>query len=79
MHRNIFPLSSVPENKDVEMVSVQGGRGLQLRLASMGLNIGVKFKILRSVKKGPCVILIGNTRLVLGFGMASRVLVRILR
>jgi len=71
-----FPLSLLRPGKEATLVSITGGRGLRNRLTDMGLNDGMKLKVLQSHSSGPCVILVGNTRLVLGHGMAQKVLVK---
>jgi Fe2+ transport system protein FeoA len=42
--------------KAVILVAIHGGRGLRARLNSMGLNEGMKLKVLHSHGHGPCVI-----------------------
>jgi len=74
--RNVFlPLSLVSPGKEVTLIAMQGGRGLKARLTDMGLNEGMRFKVLHSHRLGPCIILVGNTRLVLGYGMANKIMV----
>lgn len=75
MKEEILPLAMVGCNKEVKLVSILGGRGLRARLADMGLIEGARFKVLHAHPSGPCIILIGNTRLVLGYGMAQKILV----
>ena len=72
----ILPLSMVPAGREVILVSIEGGWGLRKRLNEMGLNEGMKFKILHSHRPGPSIIHVGNTRLLLGHGMAHRILVK---
>ena len=47
-----------------------------LCLAAMGLVPGTCFKVIRNDSRGPCVIGLKGTRLVLGRGMAERIEVR---
>ena len=77
MKEQILPLTMVPAYKEVTLVAITGGRGLRMRLIEMGLSEGTKLRIIHSHLPGPCVIAIGNGRLVLGYGMAQKVLVRI--
>ncbi|MEW6686612.1 MAG: FeoA family protein [Candidatus Edwardsbacteria bacterium] len=79
MKRELLPLSLVSPGKEVTLVAIHGGRGLRARLTDMGLNEGIKLRVLHSHHSGPCIILIGNTRLVLGHGMASKILVQPVR
>ena len=72
----ILPLTIIPAKKEVILVSIEGGWGLRKRLKEMGLNEGMKFKILHSQLSGPLIIHVGTTRLVLGHGMAHKILVK---
>ena len=76
MTGQILPLFLIPPGKEVILISIAGGRGLRARLIDMGLNIGTKLKILHSHRPGPCIILVGGTRLILGHGMAQKILVK---
>ena len=76
MVKAIFPLSTVPPGREVILVSVGGGRGLRARLSGMGLSEGMRLRVMHSHRPGPCIILAGGTRLVIGHGMAQRVMVR---
>ena len=57
------------------MVGVEAGRGLQQRLAEMGLLPGCRLRVL-SGGRGPFVVAVKGSRLVLGHGMVGRILVR---
>lgn len=76
MTKEIVPLTLVAPGKEVVLVSIEGGWGLRRRLTEMGLYEGMKFKVLHFHKPGPCIIVVGDTRLVLGYGMVHRVLVK---
>jgi len=76
MEKFLSPLSKVEPDKEVSVVSIQGGKALKARLVAMGLNEGVKLKVLQSQANGPCLILVGETRLMLGYGMAQKILVK---
>jgi len=76
MRGELLPLTMVAPGREVTLISIAGGRGLRARLTDMGLNEGIKFRVLHSHRPGPSIILIGNTRLVLGYGMAQKVLVK---
>ena len=76
MASDIFPLALAKPGEEVILVSIAGGMGLRRRLIAMGLNEGMKFKVLHVRRFGPCVILVGNLRLILGHGMIHRVMVR---
>jgi len=76
MKRGLLPLTMVVPGKEVTLVSITGGRGLRARLTDMGLSEGMKLKVIHSHRRGPCIILVGGTRLILGHGMAQKILVR---
>ncbi|MFC1632175.1 ferrous iron transport protein A [Candidatus Omnitrophota bacterium] len=76
MTKEILPLTLIAPGKEVVLVSIEGGWGLRKRLNEMGLNEGMSFKLLQFHKPGPCIILVGQTRLILGYGMAHKILVR---
>jgi len=76
MKGELLPLTMVVPDREVTLISIAGGRGLRARLTDMGLNEGMKLKVLHSHRPGPCIVLAGNTRLVLGHGMAQKILVR---
>jgi ferrous iron transport protein A len=76
MPGDILPITMVADKKDVIVVSIEGGWGFRKKLTDMGLKEGMKVKILQSHRPGPCVVLSGNTRLALGYGMAHKILVK---
>ena len=79
MKENFFPLSLVPPGEEVIVVAIYGGRGLRARLTDMGLKEGLKLKVLHSSGPGPCIVLVGDTRLILGYGMAQKIFVQPVR
>ena len=76
MTEKSISLAAISQGKEVTLLSVDGGRQIKKRLAEMGLSEGMKFKVLKSDGRGPCIILVGDTRLVLGHGMAERIMVQ---
>ena len=75
MQKNLIPLLNVPVGKLVKLVSINGGPGVRRKLVAMGLNEGSTLKVLHSHGRGACVILVQNIRLMLGQGMAQRIMV----
>lgn len=62
------------------MVRVQGGRGVALRLARLGIRPGAVVRLAGTGPlRGPLLVEVEGTRVALGRGVASRVLVRPLR
>ena len=79
MNKETLPLTMIPSGSVVTLVAIQGGQGLRRRLTDMGLNEGLTLKVLQSHSRGSCVLLAGDTRLVLGHGMADKILVERVR
>lgn len=77
MKTGVLPLTMVAPGKEVTLVSIMGGRGMRAKLIDMGLSEGMKLRVLHSYRPGPCIVIAGNTRLVIGYGMAARVMVRV--
>ena len=73
--RSVIPLGEARVGQEVVLVAIEGGHRLRHRLAEMGLMRGVKFQILNCGRPGPFLVLLGDTRLMLGRGMIHRVMV----
>jgi len=76
MNNNLMPLSMLSIGEQAELVDVYGGRGIKMRLASMGLNSGVVVQMIHNALPGPVMIGVFDTRLALGRGMAQKIMVR---
>ena len=57
------------------VAALTGGHGLVARLAALGLTPGAAFVVAQNPGRGPIIVLVRDTRLVLGRGEASHVLV----
>jgi ferrous iron transport protein A len=73
---NMIYLSEAIEGKVYVMLSIDGGYGIRQRLYSMGLNPGVKFKVINNVGRGPVGIEVRDTKLAIGRGMTQRIRVK---
>jgi len=69
-------LLQVKEQEEVIIVSVAGGQMATKRLADLGLTPGTQIKILRKTFFGPLEIEAKGSRLVIGRGLAAKILVR---
>ena len=69
------PLSKVHAGETVKLVSIKAGRGLNSRLASMGLVPNVKITVVNNSQPGPFVISVKNSKMMLGRGMAHKIMV----
>lgn len=77
MSGNHMPLVMVSEGEEVRLVGIRGGLNLRRRLADLGLNIGMTFRIVRVNPNGPLILAVKDSRLALGRGMAHKVMVEI--
>jgi ferrous iron transport protein A len=55
---------------------LQGGRGFASRLAGMGISVGCQIEVLQNPAHGSLLVLARDTRIALGRGVASKILVR---
>ncbi len=69
-------LSMVRSGEEVTLVDIQGGFGMRRKLTDMGLIPGVRLRLIHSHLPGPVIVQVGDSRLMLGHGMAQRVMVR---
>jgi len=69
------PLSTVKAGETVRLTRVDAGQGLNSRLASMGLVPNVEITVVKSGHPGPFVISVKDSRMVLGRGMANKIMV----
>ena len=69
-------LTSIGSGKDVTVISISGGKVVTQRLNNMGLRVGIKIKVLQARENGPCIVVVDNTRLILGHGMAEKIIVK---
>ncbi|MCD4733238.1 ferrous iron transport protein A [bacterium] len=68
-------IDQLPADTEFEVTHVRGGRRAKQRLAELGLPIGSRARI---VERYPLIVSVGETRLALGRGLASKVVVRLL-
>ena len=55
---------------------IRGGRGLASRLAGMGISVGCQIEVLQNPAHGSLLVLVRDTRIALGRGVASKILVK---
>lgn len=70
-----MPLTIVQAGRRVRLVAVDAGYGLQGRLAAMGLVPGVEIEVLRNSLHGPFLIAVKGSRIMIGRGMAQKIIV----
>jgi Fe2+ transport system protein FeoA len=74
--KQIRPLSMVQPGETVRLNSIEAGRGLNSRLASMGLVGNVEITVVSNSHPGPFVISVKDSKMMLGRGMAHKIMVR---
>lgn len=74
---DIIPLSQVPEGERQGIVEITGGQNVRMRLISMGLRIGDRIEMISNTGSGQVVIAVDYRRMVLGRGLASKIMVKI--
>jgi len=74
--KELFLINLKP-NEDAELISIVGGQMVNKRLADLGLIPGTKIRVLRKAPFfGPIEIEVRGSKLVLGKGVASKILVK---
>jgi ferrous iron transport protein A len=68
-------LSEIEEGAIVTVVAIQGGRGIRSRLTTIGLMPGAKITVMLNGGRGPFVVIIKNSRMALGRGIADKIMV----
>jgi Fe2+ transport system protein FeoA len=73
--KQLRPLSVVKAGEKVKLVRIDAGRGLSSRLAAMGLLPNVELTVVRNGHPGPFVISVKESKVMLGRGMAQKIMV----
>jgi ferrous iron transport protein A len=73
--KQVKPLSNVQAGETVKLASIEAGRDLHSRLASMGLVPNVEITVVSNSRPGPFVISVKNSKMMLGRGMAHKIMV----
>ena len=69
------PLFQLPEGTTAKVAAIDAGCGLNSRLAAMGILPGVEVTVLRNTHPGPFVIAVRNSKIMLGRGVAHKIMV----
>lgn len=67
------PLAMASEGESVRIIMIRGGRKIQERLLSMGINIEDEIEVVQRQKKGAVLISKEGNRYALGGGMAQKI------
>lgn len=74
-NRQLRPLSMVKAGETVKLAGIEAGRGLNSQLASMGLVPNVEITVVSSGHPGPFVITVKDSKMMLGRGIAHKIMV----
>ncbi|MBM7854900.1 ferrous iron transport protein A [Desulfohalotomaculum tongense] len=69
------PLWFLGMNRTGVVREIAGGRGVRKRLTGMGFIEGVTVRIIKNDNYGPLIVSLGEGRLVLGQGVANKIMV----
>ena len=77
-HIHTVRLSELRPGQKARIITVRGGRGFRERFSGMGLHIGSEIDVLQSNgSNGMILIKTGDTRLMIGHGMAHKIFLRL--
>ena len=71
------PLSSVPNGAIVRLTELRTGRGMVRHLGNLGLLPGVQVEVLRASSRGPMIVKVKGSKVMLGRGMAHGIMVAV--
>jgi ferrous iron transport protein A len=69
------PLSTLREGERAVVVRVEGGEGVRKKLADMGILPGKEIGVTHGRGHGPRVVIVDETKVMLGRGMLFKILV----
>ena len=73
--KQVIYLSTIKAGQKVKLAGVEAGRGLNSRLAAMGILPNVELTVVSNGHPGPFVISVKGSRIMLGRGMADKIMV----
>jgi ferrous iron transport protein A len=73
--KHVRLLSSVKAGEKVRLVSINAGHGLKSRLTAMGLLPDEEVTVVSNGQPGPIVIGVKDSKVMLGRGMADKIMV----
>lgn len=78
VHSHFISLSELSPGQRARIIAIRGGRGFRERFTGMGLHVGSEMEVLQSTgSNGMILIKTGDTRLMIGHGMAHKILLRL--
>jgi Fur family ferric uptake transcriptional regulator len=71
-----MPLDMARPGERLTIIDFNGGAGARMRLMTMGLRVGDTIEVITNINEGQIALAMGNRRLVLGRGLAQKIIVR---
>ena len=71
----MVPMAFLSEGETAVIVDIHGGRNVITRLTSLGLTIGTRVRVIKSIGPGPILVEVRGSRLALGRGIAMKIIV----
>ncbi|WP_455383031.1 FeoA family protein [Salinispira pacifica] len=72
----ICPLAQLRPGDRATVVRLEGGSGFRSRVVAMGIVPGREIEVLTGRRRHPFLVRIGSTRIMIGWGMLDRIVVR---
>jgi ferrous iron transport protein A len=72
---NASSLSELKTGKTAVIHSLQGGHTFRSRLAALGFTPGAEVRVVQNMGHGPMIVTLRDTRIALGRGEASKILI----
>jgi len=74
---HLIPLVLLSRGETARIARIHGGQGVRKRLFDIGIAPGKKIEIAHGWGKGPLVVMVDETRIMLGRGMANKIYVEL--
>jgi ferrous iron transport protein A len=76
----MIALTDMPSGQKGTIAVIDGGHGMIQKLDTLGLHPGIEItKISRQWIKGPVIIRSGHTEIAIGFGMAKKIMMDVIK
>ncbi len=71
------PLSVLHDGEKGKIISLEGGRGLERKLIELGFLLGVEVRVLCNTSQGPLAVLLKDSKMAIGRGVAEKIFVEV--
>jgi len=78
MAQTIMALTTLAPGQRARLVRIEAGRQAVHRLSELGMTPGVELELLHCNGSGPLLLMVRDTRLAVGRGMADKVVVELI-